>query len=93
MTDKYELTAEEAATIDRQAAYLARSMIAQASNEGFAPLVVISAIVNAAANFYVMLDPPAEARPSIRAMFKEGMTKAMDGAEAVLDRRHAGRPN
>lgn len=84
---------EPAAEIDRQAANLARNMIAQAANEGCSPLVVVAAIVNAAANFYVMVNPPAEARAPFRAMFEEGMTKAMDLAEATLDRAGSGRPN
>lgn len=90
MTDANTLTDEQAAEIDRQAGIIARAMLGQMPADGGSPLLLITAFINAAGNLYMMMNPPPAARSAFRAMFEEGIAKALDTAEAHLDRAGSG---
>ena len=84
------MTDQEAADIDRQAVIIARAMLGQMPADGGSPLLLITAFINAAGNLYMMMNPPPGARVAFRAMFEEGIARALDTAEAHMDRDGSG---
>ena len=90
MTDMNPLPDDEAREIDRQAVIIARAMLGQMPADGGSPLLLITAFINAAGNLYMMMNPPPGARVAFRAMFEEGIAKALDTAEAHMDRADSG---
>lgn len=93
MTNEQKLTDEQAAEIDRQAGILSKAMIAEVMRVGGGPLAIVGAIVNTAGNLYLMMDPPAHYRAGLRAAIEEGTARALDRADAQMDRAGFSRPN